>query len=269
MKKSYFVAIMLMLSVFILAIGLTQAQAQPDLKVISLNVQDKTAPGVGIFIGDVTRNVGDTAAQETITTYYLSKNKKITKIDIKLGSRVVPALGPKVSNSGTRYVKIPEGVAPGQWYIIANADDGQYVDEGSKEGNNKRAKLITVVDVEVSNLPDLVVSTLTAPGTAAPGDEITITDKTENLGPGNAFITKTAFYLSTNTTLDSGDVAIGSRYVPALDAGAYSQKNTSVVIPDVADGTYYIIANADDFGVLAEVDETNNTNTTAISISGP
>jgi hypothetical protein len=268
MKKGYFVTVMLMISVFILAIGLTQAQAQPDLKVISLNVQDITAPGVGIFIGDVTRNVGNTAAQETATAYYLSKDKKITKIDIKLGIRVVPALGPKVSNSGTRYVTIPGNVAPGDWYIIANADDGKYVNE-SKEGNNKRAKLITIVDVGAANLPDLVVSSLTAPGSAAPGDEITITDKTENLGPGNAFTTKTAFYLSTDTTLDSGDVAIGSRYVPALDAGTYSQNNTSVVIPDVLDGTYYIIANADDFGVLAEVDETNNTNTTAINIAAP
>jgi subtilase family serine protease len=268
MKKGYFVAVMLMVSVFILAIGLTQAQAQPDLKVISLNVQDYTAPGVGIFIGDVTRNIGDTTAPETITTYYLSKDKKISKLDIKLGRRYVPALDPGVANSGTRYVMIPETVAPGQWYIIANADGGMYVTE-SKEGNNKKVKPITVLGVASANLPDLVVSSLTAPGSAAPGDKITITDKTENLGPGNAFITKTAFYLSTDTTLDSGDVAIGSRYVPALDAGAYSQKNTSVVIPDVADGTYYIIANADDFGVLAEVDETNNTNTTAISISGP
>lgn len=57
----------------------------------------------------------------------------------------------------------------------------------------------------------------------------------------------TAFFLSTNFTLDAGDTALdGTRAVGTLAPGASSSGATTLTIPSgTASGLYYIIAKAD------------------------
>src|SRR5262249_7320120 len=94
--------------------------------------------------------------------------------------------------------------------------------------------------------PDLVVSALTAPATGGANGSIAVSDTTLNQGAGPAVASVTAFYLSTNTTLDASDVALGTRNVPSLAAGASSSATTTLTIPaGTAGGTYYVLAAAD------------------------
>ena len=203
---------------------------------------------------------------------------RLTKTDIRLSSG---ASGPRVATSprtssameslgvrlslSTRWlskstsVTIPAATVAGTYYIIGVADANNVLTE-SKENNNSKAKLIKIG-------PDLIVSGLSAPGSAAAGSTISVTDTTKNQGADTAVTSTTKFYLSTNKTFDSGDVLLGSRMVPSLAPGATSSGSTPVNIPSgIKAGTYYIIAVADGDGVVPESTESNNTKPKAIGI---
>jgi subtilase family serine protease len=118
--------------------------------------------------------------------------------------------------------------------------------------------------------PDLVVSAVSVPATGGANLPISITDTTLNQGKGPADVSVTTYYLSTNTTLDSSDVALGSRTVPQLAAGASSAATTTLTIPaNTTGGTYYVIAVADATNTNAETSETNNTKASAAIKIGP
>jgi len=99
-----------------------------------------------------------------------------------------------------------------------------------------------------------------SPASLPAGANLTITDTIKNQGAGSAAASTTRFYLSTNSTLDGGDGALAaSRAVPQLADGASSSGATAVNIhSNTAPGFYYVIAQADSDGVVAESSETNN-----------
>ena len=98
-----------------------------------------------------------------------------------------------------------------------------------------------------------------SPVSLAAGANLTITDKVTNQGAGVASPSATRFYLSTNSTLDGADVVLGSRPVPELAGAASNTGSTTMAIPTATvPGTYYVIAQADADGVVAEIVETNN-----------
>ena len=116
--------------------------------------------------------------------------------------------------------------------------------------------------------PDLIVSALTAPGSAVAGATVSGTDTVRNAGGGAAGASTTRFYLSANFLFDSADVLIGSRAVPALGPGATDAAAAPLTIPgQTAAGLYYIIAVTDSDDVVAESAETNNTRGLAIRIT--
>jgi len=168
-----------------------------------------------------------------------------------LGSRAIPALAPGATSSGSTTVTIPAGTATGNYYIIAKADADNVVAETNK-GNNLYYWYIQVG-------PDLVISALSAPSTAAVGATLTITDTTKNQGGGGADSTTTRFYLTASTVLDASAAVLGSRAIPALAAGATNSGSTTVTIPaGTATGNHYIIAKADADNVVTETNKGNN-----------
>src|SRR5262249_46879582 len=68
--------------------------------------------------------------------------------------------------------------------------------------------IVTIVSDDAPS--DLVVGALTIPATGGANGPFAITDTTLNQGNGPADASVTTFYLSTNSTLDASDVAIGS-----------------------------------------------------------
>lgn len=235
----------------------------PDLVVSAL-----TAPAVGganapITITDTTTNQGTGSAASSLTGFYLSTSTTLNSSAVALGSRSVPALAAGASSSGSTTVTIPAGTAGGTYYIIADADSTNLVAE-TNETNNTRAS------APINIGPDLVVSSLTVPSTGGAGVAMTIADTTANQGGGDAPSSKTAFYLSMHTTLDSTAVVLGVRSVPALAAGTASSGSTSVVVPaGTATGVYYIIADANYDNEFPEVNQANNTRLSSPVRIGP
>jgi subtilase family serine protease len=80
-------------------------------------------------------------------------------------------------------------------------------------------------------------------------------------------VTITQVFLSSNDTLDGGDVQLGSDYaVPELAPGTFNQASQSVTIPATTLGPKFLIAVADAGGTESETDESNNTFAKKITI---
>jgi subtilase family serine protease len=230
-----------------------------DLNISTLSVPSTAGPGESITITDTTNNLGGASAEPSTTQFYLSTNSTIDESDTLLGSRSIQALAAGVSSAGSTTITIPADSVSGSAYILALADGENVVDEIS-ETNNKYGRLIKIGT-------DLRISSLSAPTTAGPGQNITITDTTKNQGGAAAEASTTMFYLSANSIVDESDSTLGSRNIPALAAGASSSGSTSVTIPEnAASGSYYLIAVADAEEVVVETSETNNKYTRLIKI---
>lgn len=144
-------------------------------------------------------------------------------------------------------------------YLVAVAGNAATVREGK---NNSPS-------VGVGARSDLQVSALSAPTGAAVGSMIVISDTTRNAGGGNANASVTSFYLSSNSSLDPSDTRLApARAVGVLAAGASSAGTSNVIIPNIAPGVWFLIANGDDGGLVTETSETNNLRFVSIHI-GP
>jgi len=112
------------------------------------------------------------------------------------------------------------------------------------------------------------------PAAGAVGRPLAITHTVKNVGPAPAGPFAIRFYLSSDATLDAGDVLLGSRMLGGLAAGASSPAVTTLTIPanTSAPASYQVIAVVDALEQQTELDETNNTlasGSVAISLYRP
>ncbi|MBI4489401.1 MAG: SBBP repeat-containing protein, partial [Deltaproteobacteria bacterium] len=224
----------------------------PDLIITTVFAPSTAGAGSTIFVSNTTKNQGGDPAGASATKFFLSTDTNLGPSDVLLGSRAITALAPGGISVESTSLSIPAATAPGTYFIIAQADADNAIAEAN-EGNNTTASNAFAIGA------DLVVSALTAPSTAAPGSTISVTDTTKNQGGGSAGASTTRFYLSTDTSFDSGDLLLGSRTVPVLAPGAASSASTALTLPaGLAGGTYYMIAKADADNAVAEFSEDNN-----------
>jgi glucose/arabinose dehydrogenase len=104
---------------------------------------------------------------------------------------------------------------------------------------------------------NLVVSGLSAPRGAASGAVLRVTDKTTNQGSGNSGASETGIWLSTNKALGS-DTWLAARSVPGLAPGESSRGTSTVTLPVVGPGTYFLLAQADSNSRVDESHEGDN-----------
>jgi hypothetical protein len=232
----------------------------PDLRVTAMPpLPASAATGTSVSAGDTTRNIGGTPAPASVTRYYLSANSTRDTGDFLFAqTRAVPALAPGTQSSGTALLAIPKATTPGSYFIIACADDTHVIAE-ARENNNCRTSSTTVA---IHARPDLVVTMVSNPlASVAPGGtfEVTATVRNGDIG-ATAGASSTRFYLSLNATKGGSDHRLsGTLSVPGLIVGATYTDTVTVTVPStVPPGTYFLIACADDTGVLTEFSETNN-----------
>lgn len=236
--------------------------SSPDLVVSSLSVPSSSGAGMTVTVTDTTKNSGGAATSVNSSTgFYLSVNNTWSAGDVLLGSRSVGILAPNGTSVATTTLTIPQSTAPGSYFILAMADDGNAVAESSETNNTKSA--------QIRLSPDLQVSSLSVPTKAAAGATISATDTTKNQGQGTAGATTTRFYLSPTTTFNSATATeVGSRAVALLASGASSSASSALTIPaGTAPGSYYMLARADADGAVTETNETNNVASKALTVS--
>src|SRR5262249_32775218 len=139
------------------------------------------------------------------------------------------------------------------------ADSANVVGEVSEVNNTAMRTLVVG--------PDLYIAAFSVPAAAGAGATITVNDTTRNLGGGTAPASHTRFWLSAHNVLEAADVLLGSRAVASLLPGASSAGSTALTIPaGTPSGTYYLFAQADGDGAIAEASESNNLYAATITI---
>jgi subtilase family serine protease len=230
----------------------------PDLMETSVSDPPAlVAIGGSFSVTDTVINQGPVSAKASTTRYYLSTDTTKNSGDkVLTKTRSVPVLEPGAVSTGTVTVTVPTNTAFGTYYLLACADDTGLVVE-SNEANNCIA---SAAQVEVT-APDLMETSVSdPPALVAIGGSFSVTDTVINQGPVSAKASTTRYYLSTDTTKNSGDkVLTKTRSVPVLEPGAVSTGTVTVTIPTTtAAGTYYLLACADDTALVAESNEANN-----------
>ena len=115
---------------------------------------------------------------------------------------------------------------------------------------------ITVEGGGGGNPADLVMSevSVNSDPTYAPGDALAIEAEVDNAGGGASPAYTVDFYASTNSTINSGDIFLGSANRPALGAGNDDNFNANFNLPqNIQAGNYFI-------GAIIDINDANNGN---------
>jgi subtilase family serine protease/subtilisin family serine protease len=239
----------------------TQIKVGPDLMVVSVGAPSVGGAGAPVTITDNLRNAGGAPSTATEAVFYLSSNTALDAGDIEIARRPLGALNAGISDPGSANAVIPADTAVGSYYVIELVDAADTVEEANESNNSYRSGIIRIG-------PDLTFTALSAPGSAAAGASINVTDTTKNSGGGAAAASMNRYYLSANTAIDAGDTVLGVRSLSTLGAGAIDALTTAFTIPATqAPGTYYLIANANDNGAVEETSVANNTRRVIINIT--
>jgi subtilase family serine protease len=127
---------------------------------------------------------------------------------------------------------------------------------------------------------DLVITSVSGPSSAGPGEQIAVTAAVKNQGSSNSGAFYVTAYLSTDSSITTGDIEIRSAFVSSLAAGAQQTVTINGAVPVTLTGSYYIGAIADSRSNVAESNENNNSlagnlisimtaDLTITSVSGP
>jgi subtilase family serine protease len=179
--------------------------------------------------------------------------------------------------------RIKRGVTPGGPYTVvaSSVRTLQYVDSGLVNGTTyyyvvSAANILgeSAGSPEASATPalppDAVISSFTAPSSAAAGSSVTVSVTTKNQGTGTASESTTRFYISTNSVWDAVDMRLPEiQAVPSLAPGIAATASIPIVVPStLGTGVHYLIAKADAEDVLFENQEGNNTSARTVTV-GP
>jgi len=163
------------------------------------------------------------------------------------------------TGNGTSLVSDAEipAVGSGFWYVVRGRNGCGAGGYGFASGAAPRN---TAACAYVPK-PDLVMmSASEPPAGAAGGDSFAISDQVMNQGAAGAAASTNRYYLSSDAVKDGADTLLtGTRAVVPLAQGAADSGSLSVTIPASApEGTFRLLACADDTGANAEDDEANN-----------
>ncbi|MGK3992127.1 CARDB domain-containing protein [Sorangium sp. So ce1024] len=228
----------------------------PDLVVSSVSGPPSATP-YGIFDASVTVcNEGTQPAPGTQVELRLSSDAIVTTADAAAGGGPVPYLEPGqcAAVSFTAYPDFPPypAVTEGAYRLGAIVDPYGSVPE-LIEGNNTAAGAV----IGLGDRPDLVVSMVSAPPSALPGNGFEATVTVCNQGTMPSYNTALELRLSPDDTITLADAPAGGAQAPYLDPGQCA----SVTLPasaNVPEGAYHLGAIVDPYGWQAELIETNN-----------
>ena len=216
------------------------------------------------------KNIGtQTVSQNTTVRFWLSADTILDNNDYQFPVMdQVGILSPQNSDDENAYLIIPVTQAPGNYYILIQADANDEVAE-TNEGNNVKHTPITVTTAK----PDLSVYNPNVPASLVVGQTLTAQVTYENTGSLDAPPARLAVYASANNTFEAGtDVLLGSVDMPGIGTAIADRIrqtiNTTNPWPTSITGSAYVLIVADDNDQVNELNETvNNVQARAIAIA--
>ena len=230
----------------------------PDLVVYKLYTPSSVEPGTTVNVEYKIKNRGVGDAPQSRLSFYASSDI-VQGDDFYIGSVDIVPINKGETIVGNVNLFIPSNVVG--YYLLAMIDSEEEIEEVN-EDNNLGYRVMAIG-------PDLVVSSLSVPKSAYAGTTIVVTDTTKNMSTTSSTnsSSKTKFYLSDDTKIDEEDYVFANYHaVPILGPNGSDTKNTSLSLPSVSSGVYYICAKADADGEVLEYKENNNVRCKSITI---
>lgn len=250
------------------------ADELPDLVPVALSV---TAPGGQLLLGQsytatgTVQNAGTVATADSwVDELYLSSDTTLDTGDRFVGavSREGRPLAPGETYTMQVQFVVPS-TPPGTWNLLLRTDANNTLDESSNV-NNVYGTTVTI-DYAPPPKPDLVVTGFNVPsGPLLIGSTVNLGFTVRNAGTAHApRFWSDGLWLSRDQSFSLDDEQFGGGiYVEnLLEINATYGRSFTVQVPNVALGTWYLIASTDHALQLPESSETNNQGTVAIEIA--
>lgn len=232
---------------------------RPDLRMVQLDFgPNQVDAGQSLLVSDRVINQGLIPAGPFRVGVYLSEDAEITTDDTLLGFRSLGGLQVGEESAVSAPLTVPASIDAGLFHVGAIADHEEAVLE-SDELNNAVLALGTV-EVFVPPLPDLVTDAVSfSPTVVESGGVVTVVERVRNVGTAEAGAFRVGIYLSSNPSVTSSDLLLGSRFIGGLTIGSSSESALQFTLPPgIASGSWTVGVIADDLAQLAEPDEGNN-----------
>ncbi|WP_103123724.1 Calx-beta domain-containing protein, partial [Nostoc cycadae] len=232
-------------------------------------VDNGQAPTLGVSINKdiVAENAGNAAAIGTVTRNIVTdQDLVITLTSSDTTEATVPTQVTILANQASATFNInavDDGVADGAQPVIITA---------SATGFSSGSRNLTVTDI---NVPDLVISNLSATTPLLTGKQAFFSYKVENKGLAKATATEATpaidrVYLSTDNKLDSSDTLLGEfQFQGNFPVGQFYERNVAFFVPRTT-GQYYLIAQTDATNTINEggsIGDNNNTTILPVSVA--
>ncbi|MBN1166479.1 MAG: hypothetical protein JXA44_05030 [Methanospirillaceae archaeon] len=277
--------------------------SQADLSISSVDIPEMSKPGELVQVGFVIQNSGSIASGSYKISFYLSQDMIVDLSDISLASSTYDSMGSGSSLYRLRFVPIPKDNPPGRYYLVVMADPQNTIDEGDETNNAGNAQItlkemvpapvspapapgptltpvptlpeetplpeeITVLP-PIQALPDLAVPLLDISDSVTAGELVQVGFSVTNPGSVSSGRYDTAFYLSSDTSIDLSDSILGSNPYDSLGSGSSMYYLRFIRIPEsTPPGRYYLVVMADPKNALEEGDETNNACFHEVTVAG-
>jgi trimeric autotransporter adhesin len=237
--------------------------SQVDLTISYFDVDKVVSAGSSVYSKVYEYNNGTDYASSHNVSYYLSTDSIYDPYDTNIGNDYVYGTYPGNYNYLSSYLYIPYYIAKGNYFVIAVTDAGNEIVE-SDETNNFKA---IPIKVGVNGI-DLKISAISATNTnPSAGTFIYVTNTETNEGNIEAGAHHIGYFLSKDSTYDSGDKYLSANYFASLAGESSADFNPALFIPATTpDGVYYIVAVADYGNTISEIEEYNNTRALRIVI---
>lgn len=246
-----------------------------DLVVTAVSAPASALPGASIEVSATLCNHGSARAHNSNVWIYTSAdavvsgsfNAPLPLLDAFLGSISFPQIegGDCKVRSATLPALLPPPYVEGVYYLRAFADETNQILENS-EHDNRRA----VEKIAIGNGPDLVVTSITGPSGAVPGNSFTAQATICNRGTASVSSTEVHVYLSADQLLEGifqsnyptndefvGSISVTRPLEPGQCRTESGSMSASIPAPHV-EGSYYLGAIVDELEGVEELDETNN-----------
>ncbi|WP_035567849.1 CARDB domain-containing protein [Hymenobacter sp. IS2118] len=153
--------------------------------------------------------------------------------------------------------------------IVATSLSGALTVQFTSDAGVTAAGFEATVSCLAAPQPDLLLTQIGAsPTTVVAGGSLTLSSVIANEGAGPAASSVLGYYLSTDQTLDAGDLLLGTSSGSIMAANLTANRRLTAAVPgNMPGGTYYVLFMADPLNVVSELDETNNLAALAVTVT--
>jgi len=238
----------------------------PNLRVVTVTTNPVSAAQFGqpVTVTWTVENAGTDPAREVWSDQiWLSTNQTLEpSTDTPLGNPIPSGLTGPLNALGT-YTKTAAVTLPlttvlpaGTYSIIVETDTGKTQLETNEADNTTASAPLTLT---VPPLPDLVVTNMSGPATARPGELVPIAWTVTNNGGADATGTWTDFVFLSSDNASGGDRFIASfSFTGTIAVGQSVVRTQNLRMPTDVSGTQRLVVQTDAAGQIYEHNNENN-----------